>query len=99
MVADTVGDDLARGGVGVRHDERGTRRHRERADEVPGARGLAQTVGDCAEGEVAGGVSEAVIDLLEAIDIEHERGGDVGVGLTAATEDTLSLALDGAPEG
>ena len=91
---DAVGGELGGIGVGIGHDHEELVAA-EAGYEISGTHSAAEAVGDGAEGEVAGLVAVAVVDLLEAIDVEHERG-DAGLALTAASENLCGLALDGA---
>ena len=63
-------------GRGQQHDELVAA---QTGDEVAVAADRAQPVGDLDEDAVAGGVAEAVVDRLEAVEVEqHDRGTGAG---------------------
>ena len=69
---DLRGDDPARGDIGVGQD------HRElvaayAGDDVALAQARSQRTGDGHQDIVSGRVAEAVVDLLEAVEVEHEQ--------------------------
>ncbi len=92
---DTVGGEPGGVHVGIGHDNEELVAA-EAGYEIRGAHGVAEAVGDGAEGEVAGMLAGAVGYLCDAIDGEHESG-DAAMGLAAAGEDTRGFAFDGAP--
>lgn len=52
----------------------------EPRDQVAGADDRTESVGHGQQEQVAGGVAEVVVDLLEAVEVEQEEGGGAGAG-------------------
>ncbi len=63
---------------------------------VHGADVGGQGVGQLAEEAVAGGVPQAVVEALEAVEVEHEQGERAGATIGVARQQLLEVGLEGA---